>query len=373
MSSVSDQLKAFIEAEVRRQVSASLAKIDRAPRPLRIFAFEGSQLYGKNVANHLGLKLSPMEETLHPDGEVYCKPEGGKNGNVRGHIVVLIYSLYADNRESINDKFMKLCQMAGACSQASAHEIIILCPHLAYQRQDRKTASRAPIMTKIRARMLEAAVTNKFCGLRFMFFDVHNLSAEQNAFDAPIDELSIRPLVADYLAERLDPEQPIVVGSPDGGGLKRAELIRNALSKKLRQLYGKPFDIPLGFYDKIRISATQTKGGRFSIPVRGCQTIMVDDMMSTVGTMRDACKCVENEENGGTVKALVATHGLFVGNANENLQDIHAPILVADSVDTFRLSPENLEKVTILDTTSLAADAIHRIHTGHGSISELLS
>lgn len=370
---LTEEVRAYLDSEVKRRVSAALAHIDRAPRPLRIFAFEHSLEYGKKVANHLGLKLSPMEETVHTDGEVYCKPEGGPSGNVRGHIVVLVYSLYADKGESINDKFMKLCQMAGACSQASAHEVIILCPHLAYQRQDRKTASRAPIMTKIRARMLEAAVTNKFCNLRCIFFDLHNLAAEQNAFDAPIDELSIRPLVADYLVKKLDPEQPIVVGSPDGGGLKRAELIRNALSKKLRQTYGRPFDIPLGFYDKIRISATQTKGGRFSIPVRGCQTIVVDDMISTGGTMKDACECIQNRENGGVISGIVATHGLFVGKANEHLKDIHAPILVADSVDPFRLSPENLEKVTILDTTGLSADAIHRIHTGDGSISELLS
>lgn len=370
---LTDEVKAYLDTEVNRRVKAALAHIDRAPRPLRIFAFENSLEYGKKVANHLGLEVSPMEETIHSDGEVYCKPEGGLKGNVRGHIVVIVYSLYADKDESINDKFVKLCQMAGACSQASAHEVIILCPHLAYQRQDRKTASRAPIMTKIRARMLEAAVTNKFCNLRCIFFDVHNLAAEQNAFDAPIDELSIRPLVADYLASKLDPEQPIVVGSPDGGGLKRADLIRNALSKKLRQTHGKPFDIPLGFYDKIRISATKTKGGRFSIPVRGCQTIMVDDMISTGGTMKDACKCVESEDNGGVISGIVATHGLFVGDANEHLREINAPILVADSVEPFRLDPEHLEKVTVLDTTELSANAIHRIHTGYGSISELLS
>jgi len=371
---LSDEIKSYINEQIKVILSKNINdKNQNTLKPMRIFAFDSFREYGEKVAAHLGLKLSPMEETLHPDGEVYCKPAGGSEGNVRGHVVVLIYSLYADEKESINDKFIKLCQMAGACSQASAHEIIVLCPHLMYQRQDRKTASRAPIMTKIRSKMMEAAITNKYCDFRCIFFDVHNLAAEQNAFDSPIDELSIRPLVANYLAEKLDPNRPIVVGSPDGGGLKRAELIRNALSKKLRQMHGKPFDIPLGFYDKIRISSTETKGGRFSIPVKNCQTIMVDDMMSTVGTMRAACDCIQSEENGGDLVALVATHGLFVGNANDNLKHINAEILVADSIKPFRLSEENAKKVVVLDTTELAANAINRIHTGSGSISELLS
>lgn len=362
-----------VEALIKRGVSRALANIDRAPRPLRIFAFNGSKEYGKKVANEIGLKLSPMEETLHPDGEVYCKPNSGKDSNVRGHIVVLIYSLFEDADESINDKIIKLCQMIGACSQASAHEIVVCCPHLAYQRQDRKTASRAPIMTKIRARMLEAANTNPFCNLRFIFFDVHNLAAEQNAFNAPMDELSIRPLVAEHFGRLLDPDRRIVVGSPDGGGLKRADLVRNAISKKMRQIHGRGFDIPLGFYDKIRVSATETKGGRFSIPVEGSQTIMVDDMMSTFGTMRDGVQCIESHENKGEVVGVVATHGLFCGDANEKMSSVKSPILIADTIDPYRLTPENLAKVTVLDTSHLMADALHRIHTGTGSLSELLN
>ena len=105
---------------------------------------------------------------------------------MRGHDVFVIQSLYADDQESIGDKFLKLGMLCGSLQTASAHDIVAVMPYLAFARQDRKTESRAPICTKIIERMLKSVGVT-----RAVVIDVHNVSAIQNAyaFDIQMDNL----------------------------------------------------------------------------------------------------------------------------------------------------------------------------------------
>ena len=70
--------------------------------------------------------------------------------------------------------------------------------------------------------------------------------------------------------------------------------------------------------------------------------------------------------------AICATHGLFCGDANEVFDDLDTTIVVADTVDPFRLNADNRAKTVVLSTAEMMANAIERIHYGIGSISELL-
>jgi ribose-phosphate pyrophosphokinase len=148
------------EQMIKRAVADALLKLTRAPRPFKVFGLQSSCEYAEKVAGHLGIKLTPHTEKLFDDGECYVQsgPEfsDDKAGNVRGHNVFVIQSLYSDRQETVADKFVKLCFFCGSLKDASAHEVIPIIPHLAWARQDRKTQSRAPITTKYVARMLEA-------------------------------------------------------------------------------------------------------------------------------------------------------------------------------------------------------------------------
>lgn len=351
---------------IAEAVEDAMNRIARAPRPMKILGLEGSKNYAEKVAAHLGMELTPTTEKCFEDGECYAKPTSQPEGNVRGHNIFIIQSLFCDDEEDVSQKFMKMCVMAGACKQASAHEVTVLVPHLAWARQDRKTESRAPITTQIVARMIEGVGVD-----RAVFFDAHNLSAEQNAFRIPTDNLEIKNLAADWCAERLDISRPIVAESPDAGGFGRADRFRTALVRKLREIHSKPIEVGIAIFDKLRRLNGVVSGGRIVGDVSGAQVILVDDIISTAGTMQKAAKCTER--NGGELFALCATHGLFVGNANDHLRKIDAPIVVGDTIEPFRLSEQNREKLHILDTTEMAASAIQRIHTGYGSISELLT
>lgn len=354
------------EAMVNKAVSDALLKIGRAPRPFKIFGLNGSKAYADEVASYLGCSVTPHEEKTFEDGEPYAKSVDGQSGNVRGHDVFVIQSLYSDSTESVCDKFLKLCIMCGSLKDASAHEVVAVIPHLAWARQDRKTESRAPITTKYVARMLEA------CGVdRALFVDVHNLAAEQNAFSVPIDNLEAKNLFAEHCAKQLIAKgtKNVKILSPDSGGLNRCERFRNAILRYLKDLGGALDDIDIVTFDKRRIKG-EVKGGRIIGNVADADVIAYDDMISTAGTMKKACNTAVNE--GGRIFAICATHGLFCGAANDTLDGIDTSLIVADTVEPWRLNGRNRNKVHMVKTSHLVADAIRRIHSGTGSLSELL-
>lgn len=335
--------------------------------PLKLFGLEGSERYAQKVAEglkmRLDISLSRHIEKDFEDGECYVKPEDGTPGNVRGHNCFVIQSLYSDDRLSVSDRFMRLAVFCGALRGGSANEVIPVIPHLAWARQDRKTASRAPVTTKIIANMLES------CGIdRILFFDVHNKSAEENAFSLriPTDNLEAKVLHASWCAKRLKKSTKIVVLSPDSGGMNRAERFRTALMKKMGRN-----DITLAVFDKLRRSNGEVSGGKIVGDVEDADVLLYDDMISTGGTMVKAAKtCIKF---GGKPFALMATHGLFVGKANEILHEIDAKIVVTDTVPAFRLDKENKKKLCVVTTTDMVAAAIQKINSGTGSLSELLS
>lgn len=341
-------------------------------RPLKIFGLNASKSYAKRVAKHLSEDLSNITEKYYEDGEPYVKSgqehADTSDGNVRGHDVFVIQSLYTDQTETISDKFMKLCIFCGSLKDASAHEVIPIIPHLGWSRQDRKTESRAPIATKYIAKMLEAVGIS-----RVLIFDAHNLAAEQNAFNVPLDNLEAKNLMADWCATNLiadNKTRNIKVLAPDSGGLARCERFRLSLLRRLRLKGVEIDDIEIVIFDKVRVKG-QVKGGRIIGDVADADVIAYDDIISTGGTMEKAALAVK--KHGGNVWAICATHGLFCGKANEVFSRMDTKIVVADTIEPFRLLEENKTKLHIVDTTKMVADAVRRIHSGTGSISELLS
>lgn len=332
--------------------------------PMKIFGLNDTRSYAVKVAKHISLDLAKHEEKTFDDGEFYLKSITGLDGNVRGHNVFVIQSLYGDNQSSSADKLMKLLIMCSALKTASACCVVAVLPYLAYARQDRKTVSRAPISTQLIANMLESSGVN-----HVLFIDVHNLSAVQNAFRMPIDNLETKNLHAKWCAEELKKSgaSKIRVLTPDAGGLGRAIRFRNALAKVL----GCEFedDIEMCIFDKVR-SKGKVTGGRVIGDVDGADVIAYDDMISTGGTMTKACRTAVDQ--GGNLFAVCAAHGLFCGKANEVLRDFDTKFVISDTVEPFRLNEENRAKVHTIDTTKMVADAVMKIHSGTGSISELL-
>jgi ribose-phosphate pyrophosphokinase len=319
-----------------------------------LFALNASREFGERVSRRLEVPLSEHEEREFEDGEHKARPLV----NVRGRDVFVIQSLHGDAAQSPNDKLCRLLFFIGALRDASAGRVTAVIPYLAYARKDRKTKSRDPVTMKYVAGLLESVGAN-----RVVTLDVHNLAAFQNAFRCGTDHLEAKKLFVGYFAKKLR-GQDVVVISPDVGGVKRAELFRQALSEAMGQ------DIPAAFMEKQR-SAGVVSGEAIVGAVKNRTVVLIDDLISTGTTIARAAKACLGSGSGKVYVA--ASHGLFVGAANDVIaNEAIEKLVVTDSVPPFRLRPGLVDdKVVVLDTSTLMAEAIARIHAG-GSIVDLL-
>ena len=323
---------------------------------LILFALNASHDCGERIAARLGIPLSAHEEREFEDGEHKSRPLV----NVRGRDVFVIQSLYADAGQSVNDKLCRLLFFLGCLKDASAARTTAVIPYLAYARKDRKTQPRDPVTTRYLAALLEAVGLDGVITL-----DVHNLAAYQNACRCYCDHLEANPLFVDYFAAVLPPDASITVVSPDVGGMKRAEQFRQALGRRLQK------DLPIAFMQKARAKGVLSIG-RLVGEVQDSVAIIIDDLISTGGTLLGAAKACKDQ--GATQVYAAASHGVFVGHADRLLaaEEIEK-VIVTDTIPPSRLDPALVkQKLVVLSVAGLFAEAIRRIHEG-GSLVELLA
>jgi ribose-phosphate pyrophosphokinase len=310
----------------------------------QVFALGASRGLGEKIARSLGVTLAHSEEREFEDGEHKARPLE----NVRGRDVYVVHSLYSDHEQSANDKLCRLLFFLGALRDAGAVRRTALVPYLCYARKDRRTKSRDPVTTRYVASMFEAVGVDAVVTL-----EVHNPAAFDNAFRCVTLHLQAYRLFASHLAPLLGSADMVVV-SPDEGGIKRADVFRQALAQAL----ARPVD--LGFMEKTR-SAGVVSGERLFAEVGGRCAVIFDDLISTGTTLLRAAQACRRA--GARTVHAAATHGLFVGNANRVLGDPAIDrVVIANSVAPFRLAQELGErKVSVIDTGPLFADAIRAL------------
>ncbi|HZT50199.1 MAG TPA: ribose-phosphate diphosphokinase [Hyphomicrobiaceae bacterium] len=313
---------------------------------MALFALEATAGLGKSVADLLGHPLSPHEEREFEDGEHKARPLQPP----LGRDVYVIQSLHSGPAMSANDKLCRLLFFIGALKDAGAARVTAVVPYLCYARKDRRTKPNDPVTTRYVAGLFEAVGTDVLLTL-----EVHNPAAFENAFRCRTVALTATPLLAAHAKELGDDELCVV--SPDAGGAKRAELLRETLEA----VCGRP--IRKAFADKHR-SAGVVTGDLLVGDVAGSTALIVDDLISTGGTLLRAAKAARGA-GARRVLALV-THGLFMPGSAAVLADPAIDkVVVTDSVPPFRLPGEAVrEKLVVLPAAPLLAEAIARLHDG---------
>jgi len=318
-----------------------------------VFAIGASQPLGERISAHLGIELAPIEERDFEGGEHKLRPLM----NVRNRDVYVVHSLNGDADESPNDKLVRLLFFIGTLKDAAAARVTAVVPYLCYARKDRQTKPRDPITTRYVAQLFEALGTD-----RIITMEAHNIAAFQNAFRCDSEHLDANAIFAAHF-QRLAGDRPLTVASPDTGGMKRTELLRERLERMVKRPVG------TAFMEKHRSSGKVT-GELFAGEVAGRTVIVLDDLISTGGTMaRMAAAC---KEHGAEKIYLAATHGVFSERTGEILAT--APVEGIVITDTVALpTPPALQgRLAVLSVAKIFAEAIRRCHTGE-SIVELLA
>ncbi len=301
-----------------------------------------------------GISLDLHEERDFAGGEHKSRPLE----SVRGRDVYVLHSLNGRGACSANDKLCKLLFFIAACRENGASRVTAVVPYLAYSRKDRQTKARDPVTTRYVAQLFEAVGTDNVVTL-----DAHNIAAFQNAFRCRLVHLDTRRLFAGVMMEKAA-GGPLVVFSPDGGGIKRAQLLKETLESMSGH------EVGFGFAEKRR-SRGVVSGNLFAGDVDGSAVFVVDDMISTGGTMTRAAQACR--ERGAAAVYAIAAHGLFDRGVEAMFANPAIDrTIVTDSVAPFSVPEETLHaSIDVVSVAPLIGEAIKRLHSG-GSISELL-
>ncbi|MGK0617419.1 ribose-phosphate diphosphokinase [Meiothermus cerbereus] len=306
---------------------------------VKLFCGNANRPLAEAVAKALGIQLGEATVERFPDGEVRVR----LLESIRGDDVYLIQS----TAPPVNDHLMELLVLADAVRRSSAGRINAVIPYFGYARQDKQTQGREPITARLVAGLLEHVGIH-----RVITVDLHAPQI-QGFFYQPVDELSAVRLFAEYLENQRLTDNAVVV-SPDSG---RAEQARR-LSERL--------NLPLAILAKRRTGPRETQVSYVIGDVAGKRPLVIDDIISTGGTIR---RGVEALVAAGAAPEVVvmASHAVLVGNARENLA--HPAIREVIFTDTIALNPAL--GYTILPTAPLLAQAIRRVHTNQ-SVSVLI-
>ena len=309
---------------------------------LKLLSGNSNRNLAEAVAKQLGTSIGKADIDKFKDGEISIKI----NESIRGKDVFIMQP----TSYPTNDNLMELLIMIDACRRASAGYINAIVPYYGYARQDRKTRGREPITAKLVANLMTIAGAN-----RVITMDLH-AGQIQGYFDIPVDHFSAIKLLSSYFEDfAYDKPDDFVVVSPDLGGVRRAREFADYLK------------LPIAIIEKRRpkpnVSEVMSVIGDF----KGKHAIIVDDMIDTAGTITNAAEFLI--ENGAKDTYLVATHGVFSGNAIEKIEKSNVKEVII--TDTIALSEDKKnKKIHQMTIAPLLAEAIHRINT-YESISGL--
>jgi ribose-phosphate pyrophosphokinase len=314
---------------------------------MSLFGLNGSREFAELVAARLEVSLALHEERDYEDGEHKARPLH----EVRGHDAFVLHALHGDAQQSGNDKLCRLLFFCGALKDAGAERVTAVTPYLCYARKDRRTKPNDPITTRYVAAMFEAVRIDQVIAL-----EVHNVAAFENAFRCPTRHIESAPLLAAHVAPLLARE-PAVVVSPDAGGAKRAEQLRQALEHLTAKSVGS------AIMEKYRSSGV-VSGELLAGDVDGKVAVIVDDLISTGGTLVRAAKACRAA--GARRVFAAAAHGLFIDGATELFSTPALDgIAVTNTVPPFRVPAEAAaRRLTVLDASEVFARAIAACHDG---------
>jgi ribose-phosphate pyrophosphokinase len=311
-------------------------------KKLMLIAGRAHPELAQEIANELGIELTPTKAQDFANGEIYVRYQE----SVRGADTFVIQSHCAP----INQWIMEQLIMVDALKRASAKRITVVLPFYGYSRQDKKHRGREPISARLIADLFKTAGAD-----RLISVDLHTAQI-QGFFDGPVDHLFALPLLARYVGNRVDSSRLTVV-SPDAGRVRVADMWTDRLGT------------PLAIVHKRRDPnvANLVRVHEVVGDVRGRTCVVVDDMIDTAGTITQAADALF--EYGASDVIVAATHPVLSGAAVDRLKNSRISEVVV--TNTLPIEEDRrVDKLTVLSIAPLIARAIREIFDD-GSVTSL--
>lgn len=300
---------------------------------IKVFSGRGNPELARKVCQYLGIPLGNGKTELFPDGELIVKVEE----DVRGRDCYV----FQPTCHPINAHLMELFIWVDCLKRASARRVTVVMPYFGYARQDRKDEGRTPITAKLIANLIERSGAS-----RVVAVDLHAAQV-QGFFDIPVDHLNAGPVLGKWFKSLKLANRVFV--SPDVGNVKRAQAYANMLGGEICII------------DKRRKSGSQIEARSIIGDVRDKNVLMVDDMITTAGTVTGACQILK--DNGVKEIYMAATHAVFAPPAMERLAAApFTKLAVTDTIPIGQRADAIKDRLVVLSVAELFGEAIARIH-----------
>jgi ribose-phosphate pyrophosphokinase len=266
---------------------------------MKIIGGMSAQDLAARIAAELDCKASSCEFKRFPDGELYTRVLD----DIKDEEVTIVQSTRTDS------DLICLLQLIDAVEEASKTKVVI--PYLGYARQDKKFEPGEAISIRAIARSICAAGVVD----TIYVVNVHNRGVLKY-FSVDTKELDASSLIGDYVAKREIPH--LVIIGPDGGATE--------LTKAVAAPYGFDYDV----MEKTRISSEKVEIKAKELNVEGKNVVIVDDIISTGGTIAEATAMLKSQ--GAHDVYVACIHGVFVQNAVSRM--LHAGVKEIIATDT---------------------------------------
>ena len=269
-------------------------------RHMFILGGTSAKSVAENLAKRLRQPLLKVSYTRFPDDEFYVRVLD----DIAGEDVLIVQTAYPDH------KIVELLLMQDAVHEAGANKIIVALPYFGYSRQDKKFENGEAISARVIAQHISLHADN------VITVDPHKWHVLK-FFTVPAYSCSAVSTIARYLKDK----NVDFVLAPDKGAKERA--------KEAASFIGCEYD----YLEKTRIDGSTVKVTPKKLDARGKHVAIIDDIISTGGTMANSI--IELKKQGATTVLVACTHGLFIGGAKEKLLSAGCDgIISTDSIET---------------------------------------
>ena len=251
-----------------------------------------SNRFARGLADSLGVEYLEVQRKIFPDGESYIRlPEA----NYEGARVVLVKTMAPPQDKA----FFEILAAADALTERGVERLVLVAPYTAYARQDREFLPYEAVSIRALLRALaRAGVTH--------YYTVEIHKEESLSHFEGGRAYSVSPYA--FMASKIPLERPLVVLAPDLGAVRRA--------REFAAAAGAEFDYLVKRRDRVTGDVTIEPK---ELDVRGKHVVIVDDIISTGGTVARAASMLLKQ--GATAITVVVAHALLVEGASRKLKD----------------------------------------------------
>ncbi len=266
---------------------------------MKLIAGPASISLAEKIAEKTGLKLIKLEHKLFPDGESYIRfPE-----EVREEDLVVIQGTHPPQDRHIIQAYL----IAETALDLEAKSVTLVSPYLAYARQDKRFREGEALSILSILNIMKAAGYEKIYTV-----NVHSpWIAEKSPI--PLFDLKAEKTLAKYLKEMYAGDRVVVsVG-------KKGENMASMVAAEIGADY------------LVARSSRDRATGKVTVEMEGSgkleKAVIVDDIISTGGTMVEVIKAVKRM--GAKEIDVACIHALMVGDAAKKIISAGANRIIA--------------------------------------------